>query len=83
MAYFFLTGYTKEAHMVIGKTGHCLLLHEGFRFGPVANKPFLWRCTSNKNRKRCTAQLRSKIIDGIEMIKNSTCIHNHERPLDM
>lgn len=78
-----LSVYTTQAQKTIGKTGHCLLLHDGFRFGPVANKPHVWRCTSNKNRKRCTAQLRSKVIDGIEMIKSTTCIHNHERPPDM
>lgn len=79
-AYFLLSGYSTPAAMVIGKTGHCLMLYNGFRFGPIANQPFVWRCTSNRNRKRCTAKLRSKIINGVEMIKNTVCIHNHERP---
>lgn len=31
------------------KSGRYHLIQNGFRFGRVADKPFIWRCTSNKN----------------------------------
>lgn len=44
-----------------------------------------WRCTANvynqkmKKHKRCTVRLKTKVIDGYEMIEKINVIHDHRR----
>lgn len=73
--------------MIIDHRGFRRLLHNGFRFGihyQHALNGINWRCTTalkqsdeNGKKNRCTARLKTKMINGYEMIKNDNIKHDH------
>lgn len=76
------------AIVTVDQRGFRRLIHEGFRFGmhyQHANDEISWRCTTRvKNRNgRCGARIRTRVINGYEMItfskgQNTNVEHDHQ-----
>lgn len=67
-----------------GKHGHRQLICNGFKFSEYyasANGEIIWRCNKmfhcDGRRRNCGARLRTKVINGYEMIKNMNVKHVH------
>lgn len=89
---FLLSEYTTFADIEITDRGYRRLSLLGYMFGEnkssktfdsVGGEQSYWRCTGgSKNqhnkRIRCNAHVRTRVIQGYEMIRNTTSvIHNH------
>lgn len=77
--HFLLPEYSTFAKIDVGSRGRLRIRCGGYTYGQLANNRFVWRCTANKNRKRCSARIRTRIIEGYEMIRTTKCSHNHDR----
>lgn len=70
---------------MITSRGYRRLMHNGFRFGiHVQNGDEIrWRCTKSRrdkitgHRTNCYATIRTKLINGYEMYKDTNVIHDH------
>lgn len=67
-----------------GKHGHRQLISNGFKFSEYyqsAKGEITWRCIKmpycDGRRRNCGARLRTKVINGYEMIKNINVKHDH------
>lgn len=84
---FVFVGFSHFANISIAASGARRVVHDGFTFGVFKNYAksgiLAWRCIKdNKDkqtgvRKRCTAIVRTKTIDGYEMLKPSKTPHIH------
>lgn len=77
--------YTTYADVVIDNRGYRRLLYNGFRFGIHYDKKgeTTWRCTTyvykkgTGKRTGCRARIKSKMVNGYEMIKDPNVQHDH------
>lgn len=77
--------YTAYANIIIDEKGFRRLLCNGYRYGHyyVSTDEVCWKCTSNildtktGKRRPCSARIKTKLIDGYEMIKNPYIKHDH------
>lgn len=78
----FILAYTTFAEVIIDHRGYRRLICNGFRFGihyQHKNKEISWRCTTaTKHSGRCCARLKTKLINGYEMIKSVNVNHEHD-----
>lgn len=67
----------------IAKGGKRQMILNGHKFSEhfqLKSGDLSWRCTkhtSDGNRTNCGARVRTKVIDGYEMIKNPHVVHKH------
>lgn len=70
-----MCGFSKGGKRQMIFDGHKFSEHVQLKNGIVS-----WRCTRhapNENRTNCNARLKTKVIDGYEMIKNLNVVHKH------
>lgn len=80
--FLFHSEYTTFAHVTIDHRGYRRLLHNGFRFGihyqHSVNNEISWRCTrAVKPGGRCSARVRTRLVNGYEMLKCDNVKHDH------
>lgn len=83
----FFSDFKTYADIRIDERGSRRLLYGGYRFGQVYEYKGVgdirWKCTSNYidsnsgQRRGCRAFVRTKMIDGYEMIQNIRVKHDH------
>lgn len=71
----YFSGFTLFAYITKSSRGYPRIIHDGFTYGlpNVKNKDKernIWFCTaSDAKRKRCSASIETRIIDGYTMLK--------------
>lgn len=91
-ASIFISAYTTFADIYPAPNGFRRLILNGYRFGergtssggfdPIPNQ--FWQCTANirdiktGKLKRCPVRIRTKVIDGYEMIYDTIVKHYHK-----
>lgn len=78
----FISENTTFAEVSVDIRGYRRLFLDGHRFGmhyQHVNEDTSWRCTSVMNNRttRCDARIRTRVINGYEMIKNVDVKHGH------
>lgn len=78
--------YTEYAQIESTEKGHRLLWVNGHKFGYYyqSSNDATWKCTRrgivglDGVKKRCNARMKTKTINGYEMIQSSKCVHDHD-----
>lgn len=80
--------YTEYAQIEMSDKGHRRLWLNGHKFGSGeyhrSSNETVWKCTRtgilgiDGVKKRCKARMKSKNIRGYEMVKSSSCVHDHD-----
>lgn len=83
--FLLISEYTTFANIIVDHQGFRRLFLDGHRYGVVLRKAneYVWRCTKNHPHKlsgkttKCNGRLRTKMIDGYEMIQTPFVVHSH------
>lgn len=82
----FFADYATFAEVSVDDKGFRRLLCNGYRFGQYykySKSDVCWKCTTNVHdpitgkRRACSARIRTKLLNGYEMIKNANIEHDH------
>lgn len=67
----FISGFNIVAEVTKSKRGYPRIYYDGHHYGfkTVNSSTTVWLCTGSLNKRRCTASIQSKNINGIEMMK--------------
>lgn len=88
-----ISAFVTFADIYPAPNGFRRLILNGYRFGERGSSSGirgkeptqLWQCTANKRdqetgkMKRCPVRIRTKVIDGYEMIRNADVTHYHKK----
>lgn len=70
----FITGYEVFANITRSNRGFPMVAYNGHRYGRKSGN--IWVCTrSDKYKKRCTATVCTRIVDGYTMLRIRNPIH--------
>lgn len=66
-----ITGFNFVTDVMKSKRGYPRIYFDGHQYGlkNVNSNTTVWLCTGSMNKKRCTASIHSRQINGIEMMK--------------